>query len=228
MKKISSIIVAALGFAFASTEALADQTLEKHFPNIPSVPTANLPTLGNVPTFYVNVSPNEMASLLREDQNEGRSHFDQTKPSLLDPYITKVVSSPVGSSSANGFSQGNSYICITIVTTYVPWYQGSANTAGVTSTNATRTCATAYSPLSRSDLTNLNKFYASYGVVPSTANGNMEPGKVAILRINPMPVENSQTMTNEGWGFALFDQPGSSGRLQEVVWTAAVYIMSGT
>ncbi len=219
-----SVICAFLGFAFTPSFSYADHVLAQHFVNTQSVQTVDLPALGSVPTFHVNLPLNEMAALLWQDQNDGRIHFDRNKPSLLDKHLIKLENSPVGSSSSNGFSQGNSYVCITVVATNVPWYQYGTSTTSVTTTNASRTCTTNYTPISRSDTATMTKFYNSYQVTSSSANNSIEYGKVMVLRPSSMPVENSTMMVNEGWGIALFDQPGPSGRLQEVVWTSATYI----
>jgi hypothetical protein len=120
VRKNVLIAAAVLGVSALQNFALADDVLAEKFADTPYVATADLPALGSVPTFYVNLDPITMATYLRMDREEGRKHFDKSKPSLLDPYITKMQSMPVGSSSRNGFSQTNPYICITVVNATIP------------------------------------------------------------------------------------------------------------
>lgn len=227
LHKASLISAAILGMSATQNFALADDVLAERFADTPYVATADLPALGSVPTFYVNLDPITMATYLRMDREEGRKHFDKSKPSLLDPYITKMHSMPVGGSSRNGFSQINPHICITVVNATIPSWNDPV--IGLPASynnlvNASRVCSDSYPvPMGR-NTAELTAFY--------TANGaqlyNNTTHKVQILMVKgqtPSGVHaNPEPAT--GWGIAYFSTNGSQGYLEEVVWVNATYSMN--
>lgn len=227
LHKASLISAAILGMSATQNFALADDVLAERFADTPYVATADLPALGSVPTFYVNLDPLTMATYLRMDREEGRKHFDKSKPSLLDAYITKMQSMPVGGSSRNGFSQTNPYLCITVVNATIPSWNDPVVGAPASwgqPVNATRTCSTSYpAPIIR-NTAELTAFY--------TANGaqlfNNTTHKVQILMVKGQTPSGAQANPEPatGWGIAYFDTNGAGGRLQEVVWVTATYAMN--
>lgn len=118
--KPAARVAVAVALAAIAATASADHDLAERFSSIPMVPVATLPQLGSIPTFFVNVDPITLADFLRRDREEGRRFLSKDRPSLLEPFITKQKFLPVGSSSGNGFSQGNQYICITSLTISIP------------------------------------------------------------------------------------------------------------
>lgn len=227
VRKNVLIAASVLGVSALQNFALADNVLAERFADTPYVATADLPALGSVPTFYVNLDPITMATYLRMDREEGRKHFDRSKPSLLDAYITKMQSMPVGGSSRNGFSQTNPHLCITVVNATIPSWNDPVIGAPASwgqPVNATRVCSLTYPvPMAR-NTADLTAFY--------TANGaqlyNNTAHKVQILMLKgqtPSGVQaNPEPATS--WGIAYFDTNGPSGKLQEVVWVIATYVMN--
>ncbi len=226
VRKNVLIAASVLGVSSAQNFALADDVLAERFADTPYVATAELPALGSVPTFFVNLDPITMATYLRMDREEGRKHFDKSRPSLVDPYITKMQNMPVGNSSRNGFSQTNPHICITVVNATIPsWNNPSLPPASYGQpVNAARTCSASYPVPVIRNTTELTAFYTAYGVqlYNNTAH------KVQILMLKgqiPSGVQaNPEPAT--GWGIAYFDTNGTGGRLQEVVWVNATYSMN--
>lgn len=227
VRKNVLIAASVLSVSALQNFALADDVLAEKFADTPYVATANLPALGSVPTFYVNLDPITMATYLRMDREEGRKHFDKSKPSLLDPYITKMQSMPVGGSSRNGFSQINPFICITVVNAIIPaWNDPVVGTPASFGqpVNATRTCSSNYGvPMARNTAA-LTAFYTANGVQLYSNTTH----KVQILMVTgqtPSTVQaNPEPST--GWGIAYFDTNGPSGKLEEVVWVNATYAMN--
>jgi len=213
-----------LASAFSLTPAFADQDLAARFPNQPHVALADLPPLGSIPTILVSLDPGAMMELLRQDLDEKRRPFDRLKPSRLEPFIKKVLHFPVGSSSRNGFSQGNTYICITTIAAKIPaWnndttppsYYGQPVIAG-------RVCAEAYGvPVNRATPA-LQALYTKFKVKIFH-----DPSGFKIQTLIPATQgPTTPTMPSEpnfSMGTAFFDT--LNGRLQEVVWVDATYVM---
>lgn len=191
---------------------------------IAAVPLASLPPLGSIPTYYVSTDPVTTASLLRADRTEGRKFFDKARPSLLEGHLIKAKNLPIGTSSGNGFSQGNPTICFTAITTYIPAWNAITTIPDYynKSASASRTCSYINSaPLNR-DTTALAALYAAYGVMNLTGS----PYKIEMLYpISQQPSTQQQNPEPTiSVGFAYFDTNGGVGRLQEVVWVDAVYV----
>ncbi len=214
------------GLFVSQQSALADNALAERFPNTPTVATASLPPLGNIPTFFVNLDPITMMTYLRMDREDGRRHFDKSKPSLLDSHIIRMENAPVGGSSPNRFSQGNTTICATVVTAYIPSWNDPASPPAAYNTpaNATRTCSfTPSPPVVRNSTAETSIFDAFNVAVHFNSTQKM---KVLMTKGQTPSSPSANPEPNAGWGFAIYDTNGTGGRLQEVVFVNANYVMN--
>lgn len=222
-KSAAHVIAAAVLTALAAT-ASADQDLADRFGTTQVVTIASLPPLGSVPTFFVNVDPLTLADFLRQDREQGRRFLSKDRPSLLEPFISKQKFLPVGSSSGNGFSQGNQYICITSLSITIPAWNSVAPVPASYDQPAvaSRACSanSPWMPVTRTG-TAINALYANSGV---KVLYNSSYKVQTLIPTSQMPsAVQSNPEPAIGWGTAFFDTNGIGGKLQEVVWINASY-----
>lgn len=210
-----------------SSPALADQELANRLSGIQAVPLALLPAVGSVPTFYVNLDPHTMADLMRRDREEGRRYLSSDRPSLLEPFVVKQKFLPAGNSSGNGFSQGNTYICITSLTVSIPaWNNVTPVPAAYDQpVTAYRGCSAyaPWAPVIRGSSA-INTLYANFGVKVYSNTAHKVQVLIPVAQVPSGVTVNPEPTTS--WGLAFFDTNGTGGKVQEVVWVQANYVLN--
>lgn len=221
---------AAVGLASAAFSSFANAE-DLNSPVLPTLPRSE------VPTYHYNLPMDKVISLMKQDAKEGRQHGSPTNPSLLEPYVVKVVSgsgatSIVKQASDNGFST-NSGICLTLINLTVPKRGSAYQDLGqpLPASAITRGCGAAIGTnwsynWARSTVVNggLAGLYASYypGQKDLT-NGTAPPGSGIAPNMYGYkgeafgPKTTPYGYADEIWGVSFFDQPGTSGLIQEMV-----------